>query len=678
MSSLLRVSHAILQPHHASEAEYLAFAERFYSTPRSVVYYQGIRRQFVEAYPDLRAWFAAPLVERVGRLRGAPRADLVNRVCYRARPYLYFLALRGYATFDWAWLIAVPSLHVGEIMAGTPLRAGVEQLVQEAVNLGYNRLSSLQALEWVVIRFFLHTGLLNVDHISEQFCNELAAAVRQFEERPDVPQFFGSVEQYRCRARKDNLTAIHRLQTVLYHRGQIAQEPHKIMPLYAERPQLPPQLQEVVNRYLAVRELNSRPSTVKRLEVALRHFTSWLVQQRPEIISFAAVTRDLLLAYATALETMTNKDTGKPLSPLTKIRQLSAVSTFFREMAEWNWDNVPGRPLLGSSDLPKLPERIPRYIPEPDLQRLMQAIRALPCPYQRAALLIARWSGARREEIRRLAVDCLDQYPDGTPRLRIPAGKTKRERVIPLHEEAAEAIRTIQALRHQEERGFRDPLTGEETRYLFLHKGKPYSLFYLFERSLQLVCEAAGLVDGQGKHAISAHRFRHTVGTQLAERGAKLQTIMAVLGHTSASMSMVYASISDQTVLKEYQAVLGPGATIAGPFADILRAGKLSAEAVDWLKTNFFKTELELGRCLRLPQEGPCECDLYLSCAKFVTTPEYAPRLRHRRQIERQLIKDAEARGWSREVERHQCTLQRLEHLLAELGEPLEGPSASE
>jgi hypothetical protein len=37
----------------------------------------------------------------------------------------------------------------------------------------------------------------------------------------------------------------------------------------------------------------------------------------------------------------------------------------------------------------------------------------LPDLYQRAALIVARWSGARRDEIRRLAVDCLDSGPDG-------------------------------------------------------------------------------------------------------------------------------------------------------------------------------------------------------------------------------------------------------------------------
>src|SRR2546426_11924576 len=100
------------------------------------------------------------------------------------------------------------------------------------------------------------------------------------------------------------------------------------------------------------------------------------------------------------------------------------------------------------------------------------------------------------------------------------------------------------------------------------------------------LCRQAGLVDRAGRPIVTAHRLRHTVGTQLAERGARLHTIMKVLGHQSAGMSIVYAQISDQEVLKDYQAVLGPGATVAGPYAETLRAGELSASAVEWLKTN--------------------------------------------------------------------------------------------
>src|SRR3989449_10826071 len=95
-------------------------------------------------------------------------------------------------------------------------------------------------------------------------------------------------------------------------------------------------------------------------------------------------------------------------------------TSFHPHVATWGWNEVPDRPLLGSGDLPKIPARVPRYIPEDELARLMPAIGSLTCPYQRAALLIARWSGARREGICRLSIDWLDSYADGTPRVRIP------------------------------------------------------------------------------------------------------------------------------------------------------------------------------------------------------------------------------------------------------------------
>ncbi len=222
------------------------------------------------------------------------------------------------------------------------------------------------------------------------------------------------------------------------------------------------------------------------------------------------------------------------------------------------------------------------------------------------------------------------------------------------------------------ERGFRDDLSGKSKHYLFVRRGTMISDRYLFETPLANVCYEAGLVEPDGSPTVTMHRFRHTVGTQLAEGGAKLHTIMSVLGHASASMSMVYARISDREVLRDYRSVLTPGAPLAGPAANVIRSGELSASSIDWLNSNFLKTELELGHCVRLPPEGPCECDLYLSCAKFVTTPEYSPRLRARRVRELELMEDAASRGWEREVERHRCTAGRIEQLLVELGESIE------
>lgn len=48
---------------------------------------------------------------------------------------------------------------------------------------------------------------------------------------------------------------------------------------------------------------------------------------------------------------------------------------------------------------------------------------------------------------------------------------------------------------------------------------------------------------------------------------------------------------------------------------------------------------------------------------------EYAPRLKARLEREDELVTDAEARGWQREVERHQATQRRIRQLLSDLDE---------
>ncbi len=666
-----------LVPQHCREAEYAEFLETLAVTRAYSYQRLAWRREFVAHWPKLHVWFAAPLSLRVGRLPGEVRGRRTCRESYRARHYLLFLAWRGYLRLDYAWLLGVGHLYIDTFTRQLGIELGFDALIDEAVRLGFDRGSAVQGMHWVVGRIALHTSLLEVSEFRMAHLEELLGAMHRFGQRPDLSQFYTSPERYRTSPRKHWITQVNQLHTVLFHRGLIAQEPRKQMPSYMVRPTLPAKMQAVVDKWLATRRLTGRPATVVRLERVLRGFYSWLRHHEPDIESFADVDREHVLHYLTTLSKEPTARTGKPLGLTSRASHISGLAMFFSQTAAWNFADVPGRPLLGPSDMPKRPIRLPRFIPEEELTRLMRAIEEIDCPYQRAALLVARWSGARRDEMRRLALDCLDAYPDGTPRLRLPVGKTRRERMVPVHDEAAAALQAVMDLRvGRGERAFTDELTGAPTQYLFVEHGKLLSTYYLFTTSLRQACQRAGLVDGKGRAKITPHQFRHTVGTQLAERGAKLHTIMQLLGHQSVSMALVYAQISDAEVVRDYQAVLGPGAVLAGPAAEALRHETLTPSAIDWLKTNFFKTELELGRCLRLPAEGPCECDLYLTCAKFVTTPAYAPRLRCRRQVELTLGADAESRGWPREVERHRAIAARLEQLLAELGEPLDGPMA--
>jgi integrase len=587
--------------------------------------------------------------------------------------YLYYLGLTDRTRLDYDWLLAIGDLCLADVARPLGIDLGIDTLAEEARRLGFHSVSAKLAMQWTLGRIALHTGIRDPARLGAEQVDELLVAVRRFGERPDIAEFYGSAARYRVSPSKAWITHLHQLGLVLYHRGQSHRRPRKHMPTYAVRPPPRPAMEAVVERWLTVRRQTDRPITVHHLGLALRRFLDWLAATEPDVGSFAQVTRDHVLGFLAAMAREPNPRTGRPLAAITRRARTSALGLFFRETAALGWDDVPGRPLLGRGDQPRPPQRVPRFIPADELARVMAAIAGLGCPFQRAALLTARWSGARRGEIQRLALDCLERYPDGTARLRLPAGKTYRERVVPLHEDAAAAIQAVVTLRAGgRERAFVDDLSGTPVRYLFMAHGKLLSTHYLFDRSLRRACAAAGLVDADGHATITAHRFRHTLGTQLAERGARLHTIMRVLGHESPSMSMVYARISDPEVLRDYRAVLGPGAVIAGPGAEAVRGGTLGAAAVDWLKTNFLKTELELGHCLRLPAEGPCECDLFFACARFVTTPAYAPRLRERHGLELALAEDARRHGWPHEVERHCGVAKRIACLLADLGEPVD------
>ncbi|WP_457125738.1 tyrosine-type recombinase/integrase [Mycobacteroides abscessus] len=641
------------------------------------------RARFITRYPDLSEWFERPLRERIGWRKGesqsrrlAPTGEFdytAGYINHNARPYLIYLGLTGRARLDWGWLLGIGILKPWAIAdgLGLPLSGQVDELLDRQMALGHCDAHTRQRVHWAIPRLLLHKGTSDIEQITIDDIEEMRQAIRDICEIPE----FDTVMPPKTMQTGPKVWNSYTFQTgvALYHAGII----HEIPQRNRYKPLRPvsniPVIKPVFERYLIERALIDRPGSVEETRQALRRFSSWVEENRPKLKSLNELNRDDLVEFMTWLKSQ--KKIRPPYDPVSNAFQrliIHQVAMFFRRAAEAEWDEVPARAPLSPRDIPRLITRIPRAIPAGDLEPLLEAIRDLECPLQRCALLVARWSGARRGEIRKLHMDCLSAYPDGTARLRLAAGKSAKERMVPLHEEAADAIRAVLEIRAtQPDRPIYDIELGQPVRYLFLRHGRLACNDYLFRRALDTACTAAGLMEPDGSGRVNAHRFRHTLGTELGEKGARLQTIMKVLGHQSPGMSMTYVNMTDPTILADYASVLTPGALIAGPQAEAIRGGQLGEEAVNWLKTNFLKTELELGRCLRLPQEGPCECDLYLTCSKFVTTPAYADRLRRRVTVEDELITDAQDRGLVREVERHQRIRARVIDLLTELNEPV-------
>src|SRR5207247_10611405 len=107
---------------------------------------------------------------------------------------------------------------------------------------------------------------------------------------------------------------LHLLHVILYHRGQVSKEPRRFLKQSKPRPVIKPRMEAVVARYLTARGLTDRPGTLVGLDLALRQFIGWLAQAYPEVESFAEVTRQHLMEFADAMNTMGGARTTPPVA----------------------------------------------------------------------------------------------------------------------------------------------------------------------------------------------------------------------------------------------------------------------------------------------------------------------------------------------------------------------------
>jgi len=118
-------------------------------------------------------------------------------------------------------------------------------------------------------------------------------------------------------------------------------------------------------------------------------------------------------------------------------------------------------------------------------------------------------------------------------------GKGDKQRLVPLGEMAADAIRAYLPCRPE-------PAATAYDDYLFLNRfGKPLSRVSLFK----LVKDQA-MVAGIQKE-ISPHTFRHSFATHLIENGADLRMVQEMLGHESILTTEIYTHIDTSTWHRE-------------------------------------------------------------------------------------------------------------------------------
>lgn len=224
------------------------------------------------------------------------------------------------------------------------------------------------------------------------------------------------------------------------------------------------------------------------------------------------------------------KVTADGLSKRSSARLVSSLRSFF----DWcvQEGEIKDNP-CDRVDAPKLGKYLPSVLSLQEVEAILESVdtRKASGKRDRAILEVLYGCGLRVSEAADLRISHV-HFDEGFVDV---VGKGDKQRLVPLGEPAADAIRT-----YLEDRPA--PASRAVEDILFLNKfGKPLSRVSIF-KMVKEQAMAAGV-----QKEISPHTFRHSFATHLIENGADLRIVQEMLGHESILTTELYTHIDTST-----------------------------------------------------------------------------------------------------------------------------------
>ena len=595
----------------------------------------GPARRFLRRWPDPQAFAAESLTVRLGL--GKPTKRFVT-----------YLLLFGHLRPGYDYLLSRKFSSLWRELPHSPLADDAARFVEAAARLGYSAHVGSGLASQVVVRVLIQTGR-HLTELDASDLDEFEQAVAEAERRSAAGQ---RVLSYR--------RALFGSREVLHHLGVLAEPPSYLRE--ARRTWLqrmagvPQPLQTSFAAYLERLSGSQAPGTVTCRATRMAHFGRFLASCDPGLASLADLDRQRHIEpYLSSVASARNSFSGQPITISERRGRIFAVRCFLEDITEWGWPEAPNRRLIFKNDLPRRPRPLPRYLPPDADRQLAEALAASPNRLFAGALLLQRATGLRIGELLGLELDSVHDVPGQGSWLKVPLGKLATERMVPIDDETLALVDEIVAVRSAG-RVLRHPRTGRLVEFLLTDHGRRIS-----PQALRKELARAGAEAGIG-HVVP-HQLRHTYATALVNAGCSLQALMALLGHTSAEMSLRYGRLFDATVRESYERALAQAKTRLGP---VLPEAAPVTWKTDWRTAPLIKARLASGYCLRTPAQAACAyANICEHCPNFRSDPGFLGILGAQRVDAEALALDAEARGWSEEATRHRRLIERLDLLMA-------------
>lgn len=138
--------------------------------------------------------------------------------------------------------------------------------------------------------------------------------------------------------------------------------------------------------------------------------------------------------------------------------------------------------------------------------------------------------------------------------LRVPQNKTPGPFTKPVDPLVGELIDAWKQVRPAQP-DLADRKTGQRRQHLFCHRGQLVGDAYLNTTLISLLCRKAGIPEADSRGALTGHRARATIATQLlnAREPLSLADLQQWLGHKHPASTRHYAAILQRTLAAAYK-----------------------------------------------------------------------------------------------------------------------------
>jgi integrase/recombinase XerC len=304
----------------------------------------------------------------------------------------------------------------------------------------------------------------------------------------------------------------------------------------------------LADKFLAMlaNERGASEHTVRAYAREVRNFAAYLEETLGEGAGVGQVEHLHIRAYLGLLY-------ERGLTKASAARALAAVRSWFKWLAKEG--KVAQNPALLVST-PKLPKHLPRVPSVEEVNRVLDSLEEKSAEKDkhetaawperdRVIFELLYGCGIRNSELVGLNMSSVKWGDDAV----LVRGKGKKERLVPLGDEAAAALRAYLPLR--------------EAKLLVAGKGKmvhdgPLMTNLrmrgdcrLTTRSVGRIVKAIALSRGLAAD-VHPHTLRHAFGTHMLEEGADLRAIQEMLGHERLSTTQRYTQLTVGQVQRVY------------------------------------------------------------------------------------------------------------------------------